>query len=367
MARIFSYSLVAVTFVPLALCVMFTYRLPMAEKVLHFFITLGGAHVALTLYLTSDSDIRQRLVDRPLIGIVVPLLIIATAIFAIMVLPVAVAIGVSVAYLFYQAFHYGRQNIGVYVMTSLASGQGPMLPQERLAINLATACGMLVNLSVFMPNLILGSVMTMETSWLKPYVTTLYYAGSVLYAGTIAFTALVVARNFSRYRPAPALMLAASVMFFLPSYLTSDFLFGFLSYATAHGLQYVTILGFHSLAGDKTRTGLIRRYRAVGIFIGGALIGFFFYAGSGLPGAVAATSNITEMVLNYAIANETQARFVIAFLIACGAAHFWFDQNIWRFREPERRQWLFERFPFLRRPEKPLPAPTVTGLSAPAE
>ena len=148
-------------------------------------------------------------------------------------------------------------------------------------------------------------------------------------------------------------MLTGAVLFFLPTYLTQDFLIGFLSYATAHGLQYVAILGFHSLNIDQGQERFIPRHRALIIFTFGGLAAYFLYAGSGFSNVVAAGSHLTDSVLHYAISHETQTRFVVAFIVATSAAHCWFDQNIWRFREPERRKWLLERYPFLGPPSWP--------------
>ena len=158
MARLFAYSLVAVTYSPILICWLFLLHFPHAGGALGFVLTLGGAHVALTLYLTSDANVRRKLATEPVNGVLIPLAILLAVMLAITASPAWVALSASVAYSFYQAFHFGRQNIGVYVLTSLAAGQGPILKSERLAINLATACGMLGAITIFMPNLIRGTL-----------------------------------------------------------------------------------------------------------------------------------------------------------------------------------------------------------------
>jgi hypothetical protein len=94
------------------------------------------------------------------------------------------------AYLFlvfwaWQAFHYGRQNLGIYSFTAIAQSAGAPGKLEKLAIDLATVCGILGTFRV------LG--MGVAPEYLRPLLDQLYRLGMFGYAGVIAFSLYVYA------------------------------------------------------------------------------------------------------------------------------------------------------------------------------
>jgi hypothetical protein len=346
MARLFLIGLLAATLMP-AIFIALSWWAPMRllNEGIWLMSILASVHVPLTLYLASDCDVRAKLAAQPINCIFVPLIIFVLVLGIFMFASVTVVLSIAVIFLHYQAFHFGRQNVGVYAMASMATAQGPVLRSERLTINAATACGMLGTMSTFMPNLMVGEIYPVDNGPIAPVASALYYVGLAFYVGTLVCACVIIVMYRQRYKGLSIFVYLGSVLFFLPTYLSHDFLFSFLSYGIAHGLQYDTILGFHALNADRSKVFLLKR-KSVLIFLAVIAISFVLYGQ--FAQVINITSSLTDAILHHSIAHQTQARFVLAFMVATAAAHFWFDQNVWRFREPARRKWLFERFPFLR-------------------
>src|SRR5262249_42933025 len=132
-----------------------------------------------------------------------------------------------------------------------------------------------------------------------------------------------------------------SVLFFVPLFVTADPLIAVSSWAVAHGLQYLVFLAFH--AGGKTRPS-----------VGGMLPMAILFAAAG-AGYV-----LWDM---HPAWGPHLARLGASAVLAINLAHYWVDMFLWRFRTPERRQWLAEGYPFLGGRPAPaaVAAPTLGG------
>jgi len=104
--------------------------------------------------------------------------------------------------------------------------------------------------------------------------------------------------------------------FYLPALLVTNIDYAFWSYAIAHGLQYLLMVGIVS-------AGAPRRWLSLPVFVAGAILGGWA---------------MKHMLGNHA-------------LLLCGIfltwVHFVLDAKLWRMSEPAARQFLRQRFRFI--------------------
>ncbi len=54
-----------------------------------------------------------------------------------------------------------------------------------------------------------------------------------------------------------------------------------------------------------------------------------------------------SFVIDQIIADDGVFKFGSGLILGLTMAHYWVDQHIWKFKNPERRKWLLQRYPFL--------------------
>lgn len=311
---------------------------------------LGTAHVPSTLYLFSDQKVRAFMRNTPgqLVGIPVLIVLLSTVLFA--AVPLQHVMFVALFYVLWQAWHYGKQNVGVFAFSCIMEQRPSMDAAERFTIVGGVVAGVLGTYQVLRPAFGLdGQLFVFDTSLLDTVGLWAFRAGAALYIVVL----LVMLRNLvvhrARYTPLNTALYVLTVAFFGPMYLSTDPVFAFTSYAVAHGLQYLGFLGYHA-AGRTLRE---EPYRSLGhesastsfrsfvnsmplvlftivVLLGGA---FWYFGGTIVIGRVI-------NLFNGGLDDLTQIRIMLGGLFGLTMAHFWFDQRLWRLREPAKRNWL---------------------------
>lgn len=301
------------------------------KSMMRLFLFLGTAHVPATFFFYTDrnfSDIVRRHKAR---YIYFPLALTIGA-----GLLVAFSSATMQAYLFllfwaWQAFHYGRQNLGIYSFASIAEQTGAPQRLEKLSIDLATACGILGTFRI------LG--MGVAPEYLNGVINTLYRFGQLSYVAVIIFSLYVFVRAFERTTLLKAIFFWTLVLFFLPIYLSNDINVTFLSYAIAHGLQYIVFMGIVSLSaerGERERAVRVRNaLKLTGLMI---LLGLLFYNADPL--------RKYEFVRNNWLLVKS-FDFLFGAVLGATMAHFVIDAGAWRLSKLPQREYMTKSFGFI--------------------
>ena len=289
------------------------------------FLFLGTAHVPATLYFYTDKEFASIRSSHPLRYYYVPLLlIIATgAVFAFA--SVTVQAFTLLTYWAWQAFHYGRQNVGMYAFASIAeTGRAPQR-MEKLAIELATVVAIVGTFKV------LGYAVA--PAYLHRTFDYSYQIGLFAFLAVIVFAVAVYLKNLQTSSVFKTAFFFTSVLFFLPVFISTDNNIGFLSYAIAHGLQYIIFMGVISAS---MRASLYKNVTVFLVFL--LLVGFAFWR----------VNDLREM--EFVKASWTYARvadFLFGAVLGATMSHFVVDASAWRLSLAKQRSFITKRFYFV--------------------
>lgn len=294
------------------------------------FLFLGTAHVPATFYFYIDKEFSSIRRSHPIRYFYVPLfLIIATgAVFAFA--SVTVQAFALLTYWSWQAFHYGRQNLGMYAFASIAeTGRAPKRT-EKIVIELATILAIVGTFKV------LGSAVA--PAYLHRSFDYLYHFGFIAFLAVTVFAVVVYIKYFQSTSVFKTAFYFTAVLFFLPVFISTDNNVGFLSYAIAHGLQYIIFMGVISASrsDEKLKASL---YKNVTIFLVLLLlVGFAFWR----------VNDLREM--EFIKANWTYARvadFFYGAVLGATMSHFVIDASAWRLSLAKQRSFITKRFYFV--------------------
>jgi hypothetical protein len=295
------------------------------------FLFLGTAHVPATFFFYTDANFSHIIREHKARYLYFPLALTLGA-----GLLVAFSSPTAQAYLFlifwaWQAFHYGRQNLGIYSFASIAQGRGAPDRLEKVAIDLTTWCGILGTFRV------LG--MGVAPEYLRGSLGFLYQLGLYGYLAVIVFSLYVYARNYQRTTALKTVFYWTLVLFFLPIYLSNDINVTFLSYAIAHGLQYIIFMGIVSFSTEQSERARTMRYRnalkLVGLMM---LFGLLFYHVDTFRGLDLVKHN-SWLVKGF--------DFLFGAVLGATMAHFVIDAGAWRLSRLPQREYMTKRFGFI--------------------
>ena len=344
--RVFQYSLLTVTLVPITLAL-----LPRSSDVVAVSTAMGliaGTHVFSTLYLYLTPDVFEGVRNWRWTVIAAPIALMAAVFLLLLAMPTWTLILFMLIYIHFGIVHFGRQNLGVLTFSVRIGRQRPMDSFERRTIMAGVIAGMCAAYTAFAPQLMLPSYFPIDPTPIAPYFLKLWYLGAAIYVVLVPLAVYHAFKERSNY-DAPSLMLyLTSVMFFVPLFLTADPLIAVSSWAVAHGLQYLIFLAVH--AGSRTRA-TIAGLMPVATLIVVVYVGYLLWNTYPQWG------------------NETLARIGAAAVVAINLAHYWVDMFLWKFQTPERRKWLFAHYAFLataRRPASAVSGPSSSAGSVPA-
>lgn len=337
--QLLAVGLLLVTWIPLAFLLgVDVFGAPQGglQTTRSILIFLGIVHVPVTLVLYTDRSFLRLVRESKTRYIYLPIaLIIASGVIFTLggVLVQAVATLILIGW---QAHHYGRQNIGIYAFASMAQGWRPR-PTERRLLDLTTLCGVVGTFKV------LGSEQVPAS--LHGVFDLLFRASYAVFLGAACFGVYLYLKNRRDFPLGKAVFFFTLLLFFLPLFVSPGLDGAFLSYATAHGVQYILLIAVLALnfgTTDGRRDVSVRMVALTSVMV---LVGF--------AGARGADLKTIEWVSSHL---GGTLDFVAGTTVGLTIAHFVIDAGAWRLSRPSPRAYMTKRFGFLlgnRRPESP--------------
>lgn len=298
---------------------------------------LSTAHVPATLFFYADKEFADIVRSKPARYIYFPLLLTVATGLVVAFANVTTQAFVFLTFWGWQAFHYGRQNVGVYAFVSIAEKGKPAQRLEKLAIDAATICGILGTFKILGFNVSPG--------YLHGTLELLYQVGKYGLLVVVVFSVFVYLRNFAETSLLKTVFFFTLVFFFVPIWLSDNINVTFLSYAIAHGLQYITFMSVVSMNSRSDEDATAFPYRSVGKFLGFLLVvGFIFYRAEDLRAFETIRSSV---------ALTRGVDFLVGAILGATMAHFVIDGGAWRLSKVAQRAYMSKRFAFLLNSQKP--------------
>jgi len=333
--RYFLIALLAATWVPIAFFILLAPSLetrPAIVGMKTLFLFLGTAHVPATLYFYTDKEFSKIIRNHRARYIYVPLFLTVATGLLFATLSLAGQAFLLLVYWGWQAFHYGRQNIGIYSFASIAeTGKSPYAA-ERLAIDLGTVLGIAGTFKVL--------AVSVSPDYLRSTIDLFYQAGYLTFFGVLGFSIIVYLKFFRDTTVFKTVFYFASVLFFYPIFISTSMNVGFFTYAMAHGLQYLVFMAIVSAnGGAETARGNKVSYRNLVILsLLVLIVGFAFWRVGDLRQMPILSSNRAYAFL---------ADFLFGAVLGATMSHFVVDASAWKLRLAPQRAYISKRFDFI--------------------
>ena len=294
--------------------------LPSSDGFQALFVTIlflgSGAHVASSFFFYWDPDARSMLFKSPTRYFVAPIIIIVALSTLFAFGSSEVRASLTVFYFIWQTHHYTRQNLGILSFASRATQTAPPSVLEQSAVLTAGVGGVL-------------GMITLQT----PYALTVLdgYAWEINAMAVLVYGAagvLLLASIPNQLKEGSVwrfLFFVLGVVFYLPTFLFKDVISAILTYAIAHGIQYLVFM-FYVAWRNHSTDSLRRRLVTLSILtLGGAAL----------------LESMQRSI--WGSLNEAIFGAYLALVIT----HFIVDAGVWRLREAAPRAYMRERFRFL--------------------
>ena len=292
---------------------------------------LGTAHVPATIFFYIDKDFSEIVSRHKARYIYFPILLTIATGFLFAFANTIIQAYILLFFWAWQAFHYGRQNTGIYSFVSIATRGAAPDKYEKIMIELGTYCGIIGTFKI------LG--MAVAPGYLHGFFDLLYRVGSVIFVAILLASIVIYVRNFKRTTPLLTIFYFTLVCFFLPVFLSTDMNVAFYSYAIAHGVQYIVFMTIVSLNFDPQESA--KRFKiasAVKLILITVLVGLLFYRAIDLKGFQFITANAGFMRL---------VDFLLGAILGATMAHFVIDAGAWRLSQSLQRTYIGKRFGFV--------------------
>lgn len=292
---------------------------------------LGTAHVPATLFFYVDKEFSEIIRKHKARYIYFPIVLtIATGLLFAFASAVVQAY-ILLMYWSWQAFHYGRQNLGIYSFVSIAQRGAAPSRYEKLVIDLGTWCGIIGTFKI------LGS--GVAPSYLHGLFDKFYWVGTGAFVLVLIASVVVYAQNLKRTTPLLTIFYFTLVCFFLPVFLSTNVNIGFLSYAIAHGVQYILFMSVVSLNLDpQASSQRLQIGNVVKLLLLTLVAGFVFYRAADLKTVEFVSTHATLMRV---------VDFIIGAILGATMAHFVVDAGAWRLSQSLQRMYIGKRFAFV--------------------
>lgn len=346
---VFTLSLLLATWIPMVFFIavgMSDTSTASVQNTKALLLLIGAIHVPATCLLYIDRDFLR---------------LIPANRSRYLYLPIALSIGSGVLFTFgglvtqvyvylmfwaWQAYHYGRQNIGVYSFAALAQGWRPRQAEKRV-LQVATACGVCGTFKIL--------AMGIAPRYLHGVFDALHRAGYWAFIGVLLVSIHVFLKNRKDFSPTKALFFFTFVLFFFPIFLWNNIDGAFFSYAIGHGAQYLVFMTVLSVNIGKNgdRRDVSRSMIAVGVFV--MLVGLVGYYATTLKGS------------DWTGGSATWSRlldFMVGISVGTTIAHFVIDAGAWRLSQSSTKEFVARRFVFLFGNRLPGVGPTSSAVVA---
>lgn len=281
---------------------------------------LGGpAHVSLTAWFYADPVARAHFREHPLRYLWTPIALIvgATGIYVIFG-PSLQTASLNLGYTIWLLWHYQRQNWGIHSFVSRVTSGEPASPLEGWILRLAVIGGLLAGVEVL--DFGFGTAVSR-------YKHESFRVGLAVTALVPLLIVVALVRTPAlRRSPGRLAFLCVAGSFFVPVFLFDDNPSAFLTFALAHGLQYLVFMSY--VANDGGRDGARPGFATLvaSIFTLGVLLS--------VGGDHALLKEMNWLPLQGLVLGVTMAHFVV-------------DAGIWRLRDEFPRRYMSRAFPFL--------------------
>jgi len=335
-ARWFLLALLLSTWVPLIFFVSLTRFPTMGIGVVGIrtvLLFLGTAHVPATIFFYTDKEFARIIGAHRVRFLYVPILLaIGSGLLFALSGPLITGFAL-LGYWGWQAFHYGRQNLGVYAFVSIAEKKKTASKLEKLSLDLATICGIMGTFKI------LGTPVT--PAGLHGLLDLLYRLGRFGFLLVVGLSILVYVKNFKDTSPLKSIFFFTLIFFFGPLYLSENMNVAFLSYAIAHGIQYIVFMSVVSANSRPSGSRALPMGSVITFLVLLLVGGFIFYN--------AADLKTFEFIKGNALLSGA-ANFVFGAILGLTMAHFVVDAGAWRLSKAAPRAYMARRFGFLLNP-----------------
>jgi len=292
---------------------------------------LGTAHVPATLFFYLDKDFSEIIRKHKARYIYFPIVLTLLTGFLFAFASTVVQAYILLVYWSWQAFHYGRQNTGIYSFVSIAQRGTAPAKYERLVIDLGTWCGIIGTFRI------LGSAVA--SAYLHKPFDTLYWLATYAFVAVLVASVVVYVQNFRRTTPLLTIFYFTLVCFFLPVFLSTEVNIAFFSYAIAHGVQYILFMTVVSLnVNPHVSAKGFQAGNAVKLLFVTLVVGFVFYRAGDLKAVEFVTAHASLMRV---------VDFLIGAILGATMAHFVVDAGAWRLSQSLQRMYIGKRFAFV--------------------
>lgn len=300
---------------------------------------LGTAHVPGTIFFYMDREFAPIIKAHKSRYIYFPIALTITTGVLFAFAGTVVQGFMLLGYWAWQAFHYGRQNTGIYSFAAIGTRGTPADRPEKTIIDLGTYCGILGTFKI------LG--MGVAPNYLHGVFESLYRIGGVAFVLLIPASVVVYVRHLKQTTPLLTIFYFTLVCFFLPVFLSTNVNVAFFSYAMAHGVQYILFMTVVSLNFDPQ--GASKRWQlgsAAKLFVVIGFVGFLFYQANNVK-TFAFFAAHTKLL--------TLGDFIIGAVLGATMAHFVIDAGAWKLSQALQRKYIGKRFGFVFGLSKRLP------------
>ncbi|HKQ51892.1 MAG TPA: hypothetical protein VJT74_05950 [Pyrinomonadaceae bacterium] len=292
---------------------------------------LGTAHVPATFFFYTDKEFSEIIRSHKVRYVYAPLLLTVATGLAFALSGYAFQAFILLAYWAWQAFHYGRQNVGIYAFASIAqTGRAPHRA-EKLAIEFGTILGILGTFKI------MG--MTVAPPYLHGAFNHLYNVGSVAFAAVFVFSLVVYLKFYRDTTAFKTVFFFTSVFFFFPVFISTEMNVAFLSYAIAHGLQYITfmtVVSSNSGRSDEARTATRRNVWKLILLL--VVAGLAFWR----------VGDLRQMeLIKSSWFYAGVADFLFGAVLGATMSHFVIDAGAWKLSMARQRAYISKRFDFI--------------------
>lgn len=301
---------------------------------------LGTAHVPATIFFYVDKDFSEIIRKHRARYIYFPIILTVATALLFGFGGTLIEAYILLFYWSWQAFHYGRQNSGIYSFLSIATRGTKPDRAEKIIIDLGTWCGIIGTFKI------LG--LGVAPAYLHGPIDYFYKFGAWAFVLVVFASIAIYIRNLRRMTPMLTAFYFTLVCFFVPVFLSQNINIAFFSYAMAHGVQYILFMTVVSLNFDpENLSNRVHLRNAVKLFGFIVIIGFLFFRAEELKTIESIASNPTLLKFVDAI---------IGAVLGATMAHFVIDAGAWRLSKPPQRMYMGKRFGFV------FPKPKAAGL-----